>query len=110
MALTNRALAQAGLAVRVRSAEAALSVCANTSVLVAATEAAFAETLEGVQRQPRSAAERAHNVEAVVNALASRLPNWVRTGATACVSQSALLTAFPAGRLERGRQPRSRRL
>jgi len=79
VALTNRALAQAGLAVRVRSAEAALSVCANTSVLVAATEAALGEALDGVQRQPRTAAERAHNVEAVVNALASKLLNWVRT-------------------------------
>ncbi len=41
VALANRALALAGLDVRVQSAEAAVSVVANTSVLVAATERAL---------------------------------------------------------------------
>ena len=69
----NRVLAAANLASKVLTPEDALKVCSTTSVLTAATEAMIGRRIEGVARKPRSVEHRTHNVQCVLNELASNV-------------------------------------
>lgn len=67
---TNRVLHLAGLNIRVSTPEAALGALSKTSVIVAACERLLGGPLGGVSRHPRTAEERAQNLDLVLRELA----------------------------------------
>jgi hypothetical protein len=59
------------------------AVCACAGGLIRALACFFASVASGVQRHPRNAAERAHNIDAVIRELAFAVPEVARRAALA---------------------------
>eukprot|EP00891_Asterochloris_glomerata_P008315 jgi/Astpho2/8315/Aster-x1511 len=73
VALTSRLLGAASLAVTLDSERDVVLACSSTSVLVACTEALLGQKLDGIIRRPITAADRASNIEVIVETLASQV-------------------------------------
>ncbi|GIL70262.1 hypothetical protein Vretimale_3533 [Volvox reticuliferus] len=69
----NKVIVYAGLITRVANVEEVRAVCSSSSLLVAALEGFLGRRLEDVLRTPKSPAERAYNINYVVDVLSQLL-------------------------------------
>ncbi|GLI58920.1 hypothetical protein VaNZ11_000704 [Volvox africanus] len=69
----NKVIVYAGLITRVANIEEVRAVCSSSSLLVAALECFLGRRLEDVLRTPKSPAERAYNINYVVDVLSQLL-------------------------------------